>query len=75
MVIAEPATVNVPVRSAPVFVATVNWTVPAPLPLEPAEIVKKLAPLVAVQVHAVPEVTLTATDPEPPSGPNVDVAG
>jgi len=30
-----PAIVSVAVRSAPVFAATVNWTVPFPLPLGP----------------------------------------
>ena len=50
-VTAEPAMVMVPVRAAPVFAATVNWTVPLPLPDAPCAIVMKLEPLVAVHVH------------------------
>ena len=42
IVTAVPAIVTVAIRSAPVFAATVNWTVPLPLPVAPWEIVMKL---------------------------------
>lgn len=60
-----PATVSVAVRDdADVFAATVNATVPLPLPLAPDVIVTHVAFFVAVQAQPVPAVT--ATDPEPP---------
>ena len=68
----EPAIVSVLVRSAPVLIATVNAAVPLPVPL-PVVKVTNAALLVAVQVHAVPAVTVMGTDPVPPSGPKVVV--
>ncbi len=66
-----PATVSVAVRAAPVFAATVNVTVLLPLPDAPAEIVTKVALLVAAHVHPVPAVT--GTDAVPPAAPNDEV--
>src|SRR3954468_21190573 len=71
--IAVPATVRVAVRSAPVLAATVNWTVPLPLPVAPAVMLRNAALLVAV--HAQPDPPVTATDPVPPSAANAVVAG
>jgi hypothetical protein len=65
--------VSVPVRSAPLFAATVNCTVPFDVPLVPAEIVMNAALLTAVQAHELAAVT--AVDPVPPSGANVDGLG
>jgi hypothetical protein len=59
-----PATVIVPVRCGPVFAATENCVVPAPLPLAPLEIVIQEALLVAV--HAQPVTVVTVTEPDPP---------
>ena len=71
MVNAVPAIVSVAVRPPPVFVATANVTVPFPVAEAPAEIVTKVALLVAVHVHPLPAVT--GTEPDPPAGPNDDV--
>jgi hypothetical protein len=72
MVIEDPATVSVLVRSAPVLTATVNVAVPLPVPLPVAK-VTNAALLAAVHVQAVPAVTVMGTDPVPPSGPKVVV--
>ena len=54
-----PATVNVPVREAPVVLAaTLNVTEPMPDPLAPAVTVIHDVVVVAVQAQDVPEVTL-----------------
>jgi len=57
----------VPVRTAPVFAATLYVTVPFPLPDAPATTVIQLALLAAVQLH--PAVAVTATEPLPPALP------
>ena len=55
-----PATVNVPVREAPVVLAaTLNVTEPMPDPLAPAVTVIQDVVVVAVQAQDVPEVTLS----------------
>ena len=55
-----PATVNVPVREAPVVLAaTLNVTEPMPEPLAPAVTVIQDVVVVAVQAQDVPEVTLS----------------
>ena len=55
-----PATVNVPVREAPVVLAaTLNVTEPMPDPLAPAVTVIQDVVVVAVQEQAVPDVTLS----------------
>ena len=55
-----PATVNVPVRAAPVVLAaTLNVTEPMPDPLAPAVTVIQAVVVVAVQEQAVPAMTLT----------------
>ena len=51
--------VMVPVRAAPVFAATLNATVPLPLPLAPAVTVIHAALPLAVQLHPSPAVTAT----------------
>ena len=58
------ATVNVPVRAAPVFTAALIDTVPFPLPLAPAVIDNHDTLLVAV--HAQPEPVVTVTEPVGP---------
>ena len=68
-----PATVNVPVRLAPVFAATVKDTLPFAVPVDPAVIVMKLALLTAVHAHELAAVTADA--PVPPSGGNVEGVG
>ena len=65
-----PATVNVPVRLAPVFAATVKDTLPFAVPVDPAVIVMKAALLTAVHAHELAAVTADA--PVPPSGGNVE---
>jgi hypothetical protein len=65
MVKVVPAMVSVAVRAAPGFAATAKVTVPLPLPEAPAEIVTKVALLVAVHAHPTPAVT--GTDPVPPA--------
>jgi hypothetical protein len=63
----DPAIVIVPVRSAvPVLAATVNCTVPLPVPLAPCEIVTNVDPLAAV--HEQVDAAVTVTLPVPPSG-------
>jgi hypothetical protein len=57
--------VSVPVRSEPVFGATVNPTVPLPVPDAAVVIVSHASFAVAVQLHDDAE-AVTATDPEPP---------
>ena len=55
-----PATVNVPVREAPVVLAaTLNVTEPMPDPLAPAVTVIQDVVVVAVQAQDVPDVTLS----------------
>ena len=55
-----PATVNVPVRAAPVVLAaTLNVTEPMPDPLAPAVTVIQGVVVVAVHAQDVPEVTLS----------------
>ena len=65
-----PPMLSVPLRAAPEFAATVNATVPLPLPVAPDEIVMNVALLVAVHAH--PVAAVTDTDPVPPAAPNVD---
>ena len=60
--------VRVPVRLDELFAATLNVTVPFPVPLAPEAIVSQAALLVAVQTH--PAATDTATGvPAPPAAP------
>ena len=55
-----PATVNVPLREAPVVLAAkLNVTEPMPDPLAPAVTVIHDVVVVAVQEHDVPDVTLS----------------
>jgi hypothetical protein len=55
-----PATVNVPVRAAPVVLAaTLNVTEPMPDPVAPAVTVIQGIVVVAVQEQDVPDVTLS----------------
>src|SRR4051794_26814644 len=62
---AWPPMVSVPDRAAPVFAATVNATVPLPVPDAPPVTVSQptFAPAVHAQVGAD---AVTVTDPEPP---------
>ena len=54
-----PAMVSVPVRAAPVLAATLNATVPGPLPLAPLVTVIQLALDVADQLQLAPALTPT----------------
>jgi hypothetical protein len=54
-----PATVTVPVRSAPAFAATATLTVPFPVPVPPLATVSHAALLVALQAQVLPAVTPT----------------
>jgi len=74
MVTVEPAIVSVPVRSAAdAFDATVNCTVPLPLPEPPWTMLMKVEPLVAVHEQLLAAVTDAV--PVPPSGGNADTLG
>ena len=64
----RPAIVSSPVRSPPVLAATVNATLPLPLPEPPEVIVSHDAPLVAVHEQPSRAVTLTVL-PSPPLAP------
>jgi hypothetical protein len=65
----SPATVSVPVRTAPVgFEETVTLTVPAPLPLAP--LVMDIQPRSDVAVHVQWLAALTVTELEPPDASN-----
>src|SRR4051794_41430474 len=70
MVIALPATVTEALRPAgDRFGAAVSATLPMPVPVAPLVTVIQLAALLAVQLHAVPVITLTGGVPPPaPSG-------
>src|SRR6185369_16539655 len=59
-----PAAVIVPLRAAPVLAATVNCTVPPPVPLEPEAMAIQAA--LAVALHAQVPAVFTLNDPEPP---------
>ena len=61
----RPAIVSVPLRAGPVVEATLNCTVPFPLPEAPLLIVIQAALLVAVHSHAA--TVATETDAEPPA--------
>jgi hypothetical protein len=71
MRIAVPVIVNVAVRSAPLFGATANWTVPFPVPDAPCATVRKLALLTAV--HAQVFDVDTEIEADPPEAGNVVV--
>jgi hypothetical protein len=60
-----PATINVPVRAAPVFAAAVNAVAPDPVPEAPDVIVIQGVVVLAVQAHVGAD-AVTATDPDPP---------
>jgi hypothetical protein len=60
------ATVNVPLRAAPLLTAALIDTVPLPVPLAPDVIDNHDALLVAVHVHPVPVVTVTGLVAPPP---------
>ena len=58
-----PAMVSVPVRAAPVLAATLNATVPGPLPLAPLVTVIQVVLLTPVHAHPVAAVTADAARP------------
>jgi hypothetical protein len=68
MRIAVPVIVSVAVRTAPVFWATANFTVPFPAPDAPSETVRNAALLVAVHVHD--GSVVTEIDAVPPDAGN-----
>ena len=59
MVAVRPATVSVPLRAAPVFLATLYVTLPLPVPLAPSVIVIHASLLTAVHVQVLGVVTAT----------------
>jgi hypothetical protein len=61
-----PATLKVPLRSAPAFASTVNVNVPVPVPLALAGTWIHDVGLVAVQLHAVAGVVVTVSANDPP---------
>ena len=63
---ARPAIVSVPVRAAPVLAATLNVTVPLPVPVEPDATVIHSTAVVAVHWHVAPAETVTGV-PAPPA--------
>jgi hypothetical protein len=63
MAIAVPVIVNVAVRAGPLLAATVNWTVPLPVPDAPWVTVRNVALLTAVHAHVEGAVTLMAAVP------------
>jgi hypothetical protein len=60
--------VIVPLRAAPVFEATLNPTLPLPLPLAPLVIEIQASLLDAVHAQLLAD-AVTATDPVPPLAP------
>ena len=68
------ATVKVPVLAEPVFAATLNVTVPLPVPLAPELIVIHDAPLVAVHGHPPAAETVMGV-PAPPAAATVWLVG
>ena len=68
------AIVIVPFRAAPVFAATVNVTVPFPLPVVPAVTVIHGTELLADHAHPGDEVTAMG-DPGPPAAPMLCAVG
>lgn len=62
-----PATVNVPIRVAPVFAAAVNATDPLPETFDPEVMVNHVALLAAVQEHPVCVVTEIGGPAPPPA--------
>jgi hypothetical protein len=69
--IAVPVIVNVAVRAGPLLAATVNWTVPLPVPDAPWVTVRNVALLTAVHAQVDGVVTLMAA--VPPAAPNAVV--
>ena len=65
MVIAVPVIVNVAVRAAPVFGATVNWTTPSPTPDAPWVTVRNAALLTAVHAQLLPLTEMPMEDDPP----------
>ena len=74
MVKPSPPATMVPVRLAPAFGATVNSTLPLPLPLAPDVIVIQEAPVTAVQEQLLPD-AVTANEPAPPPAGTVAPVG
>ena len=68
-----PAIITLAVRAPPVLAATLNVTVPLPVPLAPEVIV--IHPFVVELDQAQLPPALTVTDPVPPPVANVNDAG
>jgi hypothetical protein len=67
-----PAIVMTPARAAPALAATLNATVPEPVPEAPAVTVIHWALVVAVQLQVAAD-AVTTTDPAPPAAAIVSV--
>jgi hypothetical protein len=68
-----PAVVITPLRAAPGFAPTVNWTVPDPLALAPD--VMLIHPKFALAVHAQEPLAVTPNEPDPPAAGIVALGG
>jgi hypothetical protein len=69
-----PPTVSVPVRlDATLFAATVNETVPVPVPADPA--LTEIHGALLTAVHAQPTEAVAVVLPEPPAAPKLWLAG
>src|SRR5215218_4596739 len=69
-----PAAVMLPLRAAEEFAATVNCTVPLPLPLAP-EVRLIHGAFATIAVHAHPPAAFTLKDPDAPAAGTVWLAG
>lgn len=69
-----PAAVIVPLRAPPAFAATVNDTVPLPVPVLPPDIVIHGTLAAAVHAHVAAD-AVTAIDPDPPVSETVWLSG
>jgi hypothetical protein len=68
-----PAVVMRPLRAAPGFAPTVNWTVPEPAPLAPD--VMLIHATLALAVHAHELLVVTPNEPDPPAAGAVMLGG
>jgi hypothetical protein len=71
-VIGVPVIVNIAVRAAPVLGATVNWTLPVPMPDPPAVTVRNEV-LLLTAVHGHVEAVVTVMPAVPPEAANAVV--
>jgi hypothetical protein len=68
-----PAVVMRPLRAAPGFAPTVNWTVPEPVALAPD--VMLIHPTFALAVHPHEPLVVTPNEPDPPAAGTIRFGG